>query len=364
MYAYILRAELLTSFREPLSEVPIDLILLHLVLSYTVDWFRPRKALRRLGISIWKYLASRLRLSSYMFGGRYPAEEFTPIHSSWRSFFFRDGMQMDDAEAVHDGCFRRVPNNDNVALVRDASATADVLEDGTPVDEKARKLIDAQNAEAQKAKRNVNKDYTVVYMPPNFRYRVIAFLISLWTLGSILLATVLAAPILLGRRFFSLFRSDEVHDGYSFLVGFYLLWGCWLVGAALDRMDKRRQRRWADTVGRAEWPLYVVKRTLLWIPQAVYMAVMLGVVIPTLVGLVVELYVVQPVRRTTNPLMEPRIRMVDMWALGLFYSKIIVRSLGAHTPAAGQGPRLIRGIDRVSSYCHACVVGPFLTYHL
>ncbi|TBU39775.1 hypothetical protein BD309DRAFT_1083198 [Dichomitus squalens] len=329
--------------REPLSEVPLDLILLQLVLPYTMESFRPRKALRRFGSSLWKYLASRLRLSSYMFGGRYATEEYTPKNWSWRFLLIQDGIQMDDAEALHDGDFKRVPNSDNVALVRDSPATAPVLEDGTPVDEDARRLIDAQDAEAQKARRLVKDDYTVVYIPPHFRRRIIAFLLCLWLTGSVMLASVLAAPILVGRGFFHLFIPHDVHDGYSFIVGFYLLWGCWLVGSALDRMDKRRQRRWNSEEQRAEWPLFVLKRVLLWTAQASYMIVMLGVIIPTLVGLVFELYMIQPIRRTASPLMEPRIRVVDMWALGLFYSKIIVRTLRMHPPAQG----MMHGIERI-----------------
>ena len=326
-----------------MSEVPIDLILLQLVLPYTMESFRPRKALRRFGSFIWRYLASRLRLSSYMFGGRFHAEEFTPKYWSWRSLLIQDGIQMDDDEAPHDGGFRRVPNSDNVALVRDSSATAQVLEDGTPIDEAARQLIDAQNAEAQKQKRPVKDDYTVVYIPPNFRYRVITFLVCLWTIGSIMLASVLAAPILVGRGFFRLFISHDVHDGYSFIVGFYLIWACWLIGASLDRMDKRRQRRWSGSEPRAEWALFVVKRALLWAAQALYVTITLGIIVPTLVGLVFELYIVQPIRHTANPLMEPRIRLVDMWALGLLYSKIIIRTLRMHPPAHG----MMRGLDRV-----------------
>lgn len=257
-----------------------------------------------------------------------------------------DGMQMDDAEANHDGCFRRVPNNDNVALVKDSPATAEVREDGTPVDEKARKLIDAQNAEAQKAKRQIKKDYTVVYIPPNIRYRIILFLFCLWVAGSILLAIVLAAPILMGRAFFRMFTTSGVHDGYSFIAGFYLLWGCFLFSSAVDRLDKRRQRRWTEGAERGSWTLFAIKRGLLWATQALYMVVALGVVIPTLVGLVFELYIVFPIRHTANPLLEPRIRIVDMWALGLLYSRIILRVISMQQPGRGDG--LIRGIDRVS----------------
>ncbi|KAH9849834.1 hypothetical protein C2E23DRAFT_837455 [Lenzites betulinus] len=328
--------------REPLSEVPIDLIFIQLVLPYTMEYFRPRKVLRQLGTSIWKYLARQLRLSSYMFGGRHPLEEYTQERWSWRSLLNIDGMEMDDAEAPHDGSFLRVPNSDNVALVKDAPPTVEVDEEGYPVDARGTRLILAQTEEAMRAKRPIKDDYTVVYIPPYFRYRIIVFLVSVWTAGSALLASVLAAPILLGRAVFRLFLPYDVHDGYSFIIGFYLLWACWLVGVALDRLDKRRQRRWLDGA-RAEWPLFVLKRTLLWIAQASYMLLLLGVVIPTLLGLAVELYIIQPIKHAANPLAEPRIRMVDLWALGLLYGKIIVRSMRANQPGHG----VIRGVERL-----------------
>ncbi|KAI0761783.1 hypothetical protein BD413DRAFT_700194 [Trametes elegans] len=329
--------------REPLSEVPIDLIFIQLVLPYTMDYFRPRKALRRFGTFIWKYLAKQLRLSSYMFGGRYPSEEYSSTRWSWRSLLHSpNDIEMDDAEAEHDGTFRRVPNSDNVALVKDLPATVEVTEEGYPLDAEGLKILKAQDVEAERAKRLVKDDYVVVYIPPHFRYRVMVFLLCIWVIGSMMLATTLAAPILLGRGFFRLFLPYDVHDGYSFIVGFYLLWGCWLVGTALDRMDKRRQRRWSDGA-RAEWPLFVAKRSLLWVAQASYMLAALGVVLPTLLGLVVELYIIQPIKHVANPGVEPRIRMVDMWALGLLYSKIIVRSMRMNQP----GHDMMRGVERL-----------------
>ncbi|OBZ73915.1 ERAD-associated E3 ubiquitin-protein ligase doa10 [Grifola frondosa] len=336
--------------REPLSQVPIDLLFLHLALPYTLHYFRPKKALRQFGVWIWKFLASRLRLTSYMFGERRPEEEYSPKHWSWSALLFRQGIEMDDAEAVHDGTFRRVPNSDNIALVKDLPATAEVDGEGRPINDNEAKLIAAQNAEAERAKRIIKDDYVVVYMPPHLKYRVIIFLGCLWTVGSVLLATVLAAPILLGRGFFRLFVPYDVHDGYSFIAGFYLLWASWLVGFALDQMDKRRQRRGGDEP-RAEFPLYLAKRSLLWIAKISYMMFFLGIVIPTLLALVLELYIVQPIKQTINPTMVPQIRIVDMWALGLLYTKIIIRSLRAQLPPHG----MMLGVDHIirNGWTHA-----------
>ncbi|KAJ7493199.1 hypothetical protein B0H11DRAFT_2156254 [Mycena galericulata] len=315
--------------REPLSNVPIDLIFLHMVLPYTMHYFRPRTGIKRISKAFWKFLASRLRLSSYFFGGRYPHEEY----SSWRwsSLIFRFDEDLEDPANIKDGSFRRVPATDNIALPRDMRATAAVTENGEPVDEEARGLISMQNEEAIKAKRVVQDDYMIVYIPPHFRYRVFLFISILWVLGAIFLGVVFALPIQLGRSFFGLVVSRPVHDGYSFIIGVYLLWACYLIGRAVDRLDKRRQRRGGDEP-RADLRLLVIKRGLLWMAKIFYMILLLGIVIPTLISLVVDLYIILPIRLSLDPLLIPRIRIVDSWAMGLLYAKIMLHITRTQPP--------------------------------
>jgi E3 ubiquitin-protein ligase MARCH6 len=228
-------------------------------------------------------------------------------------------------------------------------ATAAVTEKGEPFDEEARKLIQAQNLEAEKAKRNIGDDYIIVYLPPGFRHRVILFIFCLWAVGAASLGVFVALPIILGRLFFKLFISDDVHDGYSFIVGFYLLWACYLVGKSIDRLDKRRQRR-VDVGPRSTLSLYVVKRALLWIPKAIYMVIFLGIVIPILIAFAVDLYVVLPIRLALNPHLTPRIRVVDMWALGIVYINIFL-----HVYRLQAESWLTVGIQNVSRVTPSCL---------
>ena len=320
--------------REPLSVVPIDLLFLHLVLPYTLQYFKPKKFLRQVGLRIWKFLAHQLRLTSYLFGGRHDNEERT-----YKRKWYAPWIVVSN---VVDGTFRRVPNSDNIALVKNEPATAEVDATGQPVDERAAQLMELQNAEAEKARRNIRVDYVVVYLPPHFRYRVMTFTILLWVICSAALASFVGLPVLLGRYFFKVFVPYEVHDGYSFLAGFYLLWACWLISNALDKMDKHRQRRGGDEP-RADFALYVAKRTILWVAQATYMAFCLGVLIPTLISLVIDLYIILPSRHAFHPEMQPRIRIVDMWSLGLLYTKVGLR-LQRLRPLG----QIERGIEAVS----------------
>jgi len=95
---------------------------------------------------------------------------------------------------------------------------------------------------------------------------------------------------------------------------------CYLFARAIDRLDKRRQRR--GHAHRADLYILVVKRGLLWSAKIIYMMLSLGIVIPILLAIVIDLYVVFPVRFTLDPALTPRIRIVDAWALGLLYAKI------------------------------------------
>ena len=276
-------------------------------------------------------MARQLRLTSYMFGGIHP-EEMHPSKSmtSWLSSTFGFGTSNDDfqdADAdVTDGSYRRVPAQDNIALPREVRATIEVDKDGNPVDEAGRRLMDLQNAEAEKAKRRAASDYTVVYLPPRFGLRVIFFTISLWIVGSAFFVTVLAVPILLGRAVFGVILDREVHDAYSIVVGFYLIWGCYQIGVVLDRMDKRRQRSREDGE-RGHYALYVFKRSTLWLGNVAWVAFWLGVVIPTLLALVVEVYLVHPLRVTVNPDLPLKIRIFDSWAIGLVYAKMALSTM-------------------------------------
>ncbi|KAF9077991.1 hypothetical protein BDP27DRAFT_1310544 [Rhodocollybia butyracea] len=316
--------------REPLSNVPIDLLFLNLALPYTMTYFRPRKTLKRIALVIWKGLARRLRLTSYFFGKRHGAEEYTP--KNWSLSRIIRGPSKDAADAPvlvsdYDGTFRRVPNTDDIAIPREMPVTVAVLATGEPVDEAGRTLMTKQDAETIKAKRNIKDDFTVVYIPPYFRYRVIFFIFLLWSFGALCLGISLALPVLLGRGFFNIIFNGrrEVHDGYSIIAGFYMLWACWIVGKAVDRLDKRRQR-WGTEGPRASLWWLVVKRGSLWLVKVTYMSMFLGFVLPALVGIVVELYLILPFKLHLSPdIPVPRIRVLDCWATGLLYMKIAMR---------------------------------------
>lgn len=279
--------------------------------------------MKALATRVWRFLATKLRLTSYFFGGRYPSEEYTS--EKW-TFPWSPAEDDTDKQRM-DGTFRRVPATDHLALPREMEATAEVTAEGFPIDEENARLMETQNEEARKAKHEIDKDYMVVFIPTGFRYRIISFMLLLWTVGALFVGVSVALPVQLGRSFFTLFTTREVHDGYSFIVGFYSLWACYLVGKAVDRLEKQH-RRLQEAYGDKPLPkdirILAVKRSLFWMGKMAYLGVFLGVVIPILLAFVMDLYVVLPIRSTFNPGETPRIRVVDNWALGLLYGKIFM----------------------------------------
>ena len=305
-----------------------------------MHYFRPKRVIKHVATFVWKFLATRFRLTSYFFGGRHPEEEYTP--KTWRALLFWSNTETTQDNDL-DGSFRRVPATDNIALPRDMRATVAVTEEGEPLGDDAMKLMSLQDAEAIKAKRSVKDDYMIVYLPPSLRYRVTGFITLLWIFGAIFIGFGIALPIQLGRSFFKLFTLREVHDGYSFIIGFYLVWMCYLFARAIDRLDKRRQRRGGDGP-RPDLYILVLKRGLLWVAKITYMMLSLGIVIPVLLAIVIDLYIVLPIRFTLDPTLTPRIRIVDTWALGLLYAKIAFHAHNIQPPN-----RITRGLQHVSS---------------
>ncbi|EIW77545.1 hypothetical protein CONPUDRAFT_75404 [Coniophora puteana RWD-64-598 SS2] len=115
-------------------------------------------------VRVWKQLASKLRPTLYMFGDRPRNEEVTVQYKTWPASFRRsveDGVSVE----ISDEEYRRVPSSDNITLPKDM------------LDEEAAKLRAAQNTEEIKSKRNI-EDFVVVYIPPQFRWRIICFILA------------------------------------------------------------------------------------------------------------------------------------------------------------------------------------------
>ncbi|KDQ12990.1 hypothetical protein BOTBODRAFT_399709 [Botryobasidium botryosum FD-172 SS1] len=308
--------------RDPLSEIPIDLLFVHNVIPPTVNHFRPKKFLNGMLTLWWKTTAKRLRLTSYMFGERQLDEEYS-TEWTWTSLYQRGPVSAQkELDRVPDGGFIRAPAGDNIAFTKEGQMLIKTNEAGEPLEERGRELKKAQDEAALNAQRNPSEDYRIVYVPPYFTQRVLFFIYLLWLTGATFTVVSLATPIFLGRYIFTFLTERPVHDGYSFIAGFYVLWGVAFVGRQAYREYETPTTSYPPTFGAVRKH---VTQNVLWVFKLAYLLFWFDLILPTLVALVIELYIVIPARLVFQPDWHVTLHMWEDWALGVVLGKIMIR---------------------------------------
>ncbi|CAO3567677.1 unnamed protein product [Mortierella alpina] len=389
---------------EPISDFPVDLLLFHLIVPLTARWLDPTKPFKALFEAWWRKLSHWLRLSSFMYGTegqRFPDEEGYVVYRTWKAWLTRahppipwvdiqdenavgSGEELDiDAPVlfVRDGGLSRVPNSDRIVHLKNRRIIVPVDEAGNALDPEEDQLgevdplmeIQPRTREGPRPLIDPKENTVVVYTPPNFKYRVITFVILLWT--SVMYSLVLAAviPTVLGREILSMKTDRKVHDVYSFIVGVYAVRCCWFL------MDwTLSQYRTIASGGMRSIDAYAQLRMLSKLCKTfgklLYFGLSFGVIIPFFLGLLFELYVVLPFR--TYGELENGIMFVMNWATGLLYMKMAHRILTAmpNNRFGANLNRLFAGVDvntwdaglitrqlivPVIGMCALAILGPF-----
>ena len=158
----------------PIVPLPIDLLFIQFLLPPIVKYIVPREFSKKSVITWWHIVSRQLRLSSYMFGGRYPDEEG------------------DFDVNKKDGSLVQVPKHDNVPIVVPRRRMIVPLDPVTlqPRLEAERHL----SHPAISPSGNESRDTTIVYIPPYFYTRLGVFLFLIWTTGSIVTCSVSVVP--------------------------------------------------------------------------------------------------------------------------------------------------------------------------
>lgn len=176
------KKSLIVANRAPISSLPIDLLGIQFLLPPIMKYIVPREFSKKSVITWWHIVSRQFRLSSYMFGGRYPDEE-----GNFQSNKLED-----------DGCLVRVPTHDNVPIVVPRRRMIVPVHPITlqPLTEKERTL--GHPAASQSG--DESRDTTIVYIPPYFYVRLAIFLFLIWTTASILVCSVSVMPCKLFLR--------------------------------------------------------------------------------------------------------------------------------------------------------------------
>ncbi|KAF9585353.1 hypothetical protein BGW38_002782 [Lunasporangiospora selenospora] len=371
---------------EPLSDLPFDMLLFHLAVPLTFRWINPSSRFEALFIGWWRKLAQWMRLSSFMYGKdgeRYPEEEGRIVHRTWKAWLLRyrppipsiDGADGEDAGAigsgedldlnneapvlfVRDGGLFRVPNRDRVVYLKDRRVLVPVDTEGRALDPKEDQpgeidpMMEIQPRGGRDAVRvpiDPKEGTVIVYTPPNFKRRLILFIVIIWTSTMAFLMLSIVAPLIIGRALLTRVTEREVHDVYSFVIGVYsisILWYVQELALGVYRLLQPKYETEAPAtateardeaeveIAELEPEAAVAARPTTWGTvynwvvngaKLLYIGAFLGIVLPLSLGLLMELYMLVPLRAALFK--QTGIILAMCWAVGLIYMRLIYQIL-------------------------------------
>ncbi|EPQ31208.1 uncharacterized protein PFL1_01395 [Pseudozyma flocculosa PF-1] len=333
---------------EPLSEVPFDLLAVHLVVPWLGAKLDGEAAFSGALRWWWTSAARAMRLSTYLVGGDHPEERGHHVARTWTAWLLQrranrigvaamatvaaqrgfvpgddkgdgagDGQLFGQPPVIDrqagvdfylDGGYCRVPGDDKA--VTTGPLIIPVKPDGSALDERGAEAIHQQE-EAARGK-TPKPSYVTLYMPPHFRpHDFYAF-----CLGS----AAVVAPIWLARGMCRLYRRAKLR------------------AAAADSQPK------------ASRPLAFVAvslaRRTARLGRVAVLGLGLGVVVPLMVGMTINQYLIVPLRFARDAV--PEVDVWQTWALGLVECKLALKALESR-PAPAWRPlkRVVDGYNSV-----------------
>lgn len=200
------------------------------------------------------------------------------------------------------GRFVRAPASDSLRRPKGSAVFI-------PVDENNRRTdVDASMDPPDGPTGSLSPDWKMVYIPPYFRVRVAMVVLGIWIFAAITGVFATVGPLLLGRVVLrhAIPQQVAVNDIYAFSVGIYIFGGLAIVLAKASVAKAWIQ----DTVvhllaaankSRTQAASNALKIGALRAAKLAYLAVTVGVIIPALIALVIEFYLVIPVHTIFLP---------------------------------------------------------------
>ncbi|KIM24200.1 hypothetical protein M408DRAFT_331945 [Serendipita vermifera MAFF 305830] len=303
--------------RRPLSDVPIDLIILHIFLPATFRFLKLKRIIRNTVKTFFTEWSRFLNLQSVILGETL----IDPVAGSyWRVPVAEDAIRL---------------------AGRPSAIQTDAL--GNGLTQEDRDMIDLQIFASRKSQRIPQNDYKVVFYPDHYRVRIGIFLIVLWAAFFGTAWTSITLPIRIGRLTFKLLlNKTDVHDAYSWIVGLYLFWFASFVKYLVGR-EQRRWSKYLSTRTRNAFPVKLfVRHTAAMLGRLALAVMWLVFLLPLLIGLFFEIYLVVPLTYHLHPGLTPTVRLADAWAGGMIIGAIVLRAA-----RLGQPDQLPELFDRI-----------------
>lgn len=326
------------SSNEPVLEFPIDLLFYNFLMPLAVKFFKPSDGLHAM-YSWWFHQCARmLRLSWFLFDERRVDEEGHNVRRTWADLFrgikgdpmkvvrtedprqpFMDDPEM-DVYFRRDGRYVRAPASDQVRIPKGNDIFLQVDEQNNRVDGNWDRPDGIHGRDSRL--------YKQVYVPPHFRLRICAFILSIWIFAALTGVCITIVPLVFGRHMFSMMLPSHIrkNDIYAFSIGIYIL------GSALYGILHLRSfiaYLISSLAITHETPQNVLRRVtaissrvarIVWTYSAFIF------VLPTLFAFVVEFYAILPLHTyfyTANEVHT--VHFVQAWTLGLLYVKLTSR---------------------------------------
>ncbi|KAL2752949.1 hypothetical protein ACRALDRAFT_1083479 [Sodiomyces alcalophilus JCM 7366] len=379
------------SSNEPVLEFPIDLLFYNFAMPLAVKFFRPSNKLHAMYTWWLRKCARGLRLSWFLFGERRIDEEGVLALRSdsphlelpwWRRYFLEvnrrnrvvpqtwqgliEGgtskpgaklskdkmiratlekrMLVQTGQLIKDGRFVRTPASDQVKIPKGNLIFVEVTEYNERLDGKA----DLPGTDLYST-----DQYQLVYLPPNFRFRIFLFILYIWLFAAVTGVSFTIIPLVFGRAVFEQLIPAHIrtNDIYAFSMGIYIL-GSIVYLCFHARSIAARVGRWAAEARNTVWDratLRHVSSVALRVAKVVYAYSMLLIVFPLILTSLMELYVILPLHTYVDP-PSPYVaptggttasglatgavvpsqhtaRAVQSWTLGLLYVKLGARAI-------------------------------------
>lgn len=299
------------SSNEPVFEFPVDLLFYNFLMPLAVKFFKPSDGLQNMYAWWFRKCARALRLTSFMFGERHSDEEGYTHYPSFSSFIWHEKPDYDNpvmpeevgpSYAVYfkrDGRFVRAPASDSVRRPKDASVFI-------PVDENNRRLDVEPSQDPPTGPTGANSpDWRLAYIPPYFRLRIGLVVLGIWFFAACTGVSLTIGPLLLGRALLRQLIPAQIklNDIYAFSIGIYVIGGVALLLTKLPAAYRRLKAlaapltAAASNVSTPEKVKHVRHTATAFILRTLkisYLLTAFAIVIPTLVALLIEFYLIMP----------------------------------------------------------------------
>lgn len=301
---------------------PIDLLLYTSLKPVAMRFFTPSNGLHLVYEWWFRKCARALSLSDFLF------QEIHEDERRGRRLYIRN-YRIKWTEEQEMGSYFHVPASDQVRIPRGRTAFSEVpaQEHGT----------EDTNSDEPHEPRN-NSDFTKVLIPNFFKIRIALFVFCLWilTAGTGFSLTIL--PLLFGRLIFGIILPGDLwaNDIYAFSLGMAVLRSLFYLIPIL------RAHLTGTTVTNPSVPLAQLTRALyraqtyvadiaLRALRALYIYTTFAIVIPSLIGILIELYLVAPLHGYLSSGRQIHVVLfLQDWTLGVQYVRLSLRLLRAY----------------------------------